>query len=113
MKIYFEDGPLYAKTSLELGCDHIINAACGYSDNEAAFDRLLEEKPNCSVYTNSIVALINAQKYCWNKELEIFEIYLKRGNEFVRTDELTDKRLLFTHNIYCMQFAGVFKGKCK
>ena len=113
MKIYFNDGPLYAKTSLDLWCDHMINASTGYSQNEAAFNKLLEEKPNCSVYTNSIVALTNAQKYCWNKDLETFEIYLKRGNVFVRIDELTDKQLRFAHNIYRMWLAGAFKGTRK
>ena len=113
MKIYFNDGPLYAKTSLDLWCDHMINASTGYSQNEEAFDRLLELKPNCSVYTNSIVALVNAQKYCWNKEQEVFDLYLKNGKEFVRVDELTDKQLRFAHNIYCMWLAGAFKGRRK
>ena len=113
MKIYFEDGPLYSRHSLKIGCDHIINAATGYSQNEEAFDRLFREKPNCSVYTNSIVAMTKGQKYCWNKELETYELYLKRGNEFVRIDELTDRQLRLAHNIYCMWLAGVFKGTRK
>ncbi len=111
MKVYFEDGPLYSKTSLELGCDHIVNASVGYSNNEYTFDRIMAVKSNASIYTNSIVVLTNAQKYCWNNELDTFEIYLKKDKQFIRIDDLTDKQLRFAHNIYYMWLAGVFNSR--
>ena len=109
MKIYFEDGPLYSKTSLELKCDHIINASVGYSHNEEVLDSIMTINPNASIYTNSIVALVNAQTYCWSDELNTFDLYLKRGKQFIRIDQLTNKELRFAHNIYCMWLSGVFK----
>lgn len=112
MKIYFEDGPLYAKTSLELGCDHIINAACGYSNNEAAFENIIKANPNASVYTNSLAALINARKYCWNEETKLFELYIRINTDymFAMIDMYTDRELRCYHNIEKLWLANVFEG---
>ena len=109
MKIYFEDGPLTSSQSLKLNCDHIVNASTGYSNNEQTLDNLSEVKPDASIYTNSLVGLLKAQKYCWNKTDEIFDLYLRRGENFVRVDELTDKELRFPHSMYCLWVNGAFK----
>lgn len=111
MKVYFEDGPLTATTSLELGCDHIINAACGYSANEEAFDRIRETDRKSSVYTNSMAALISAQCYCWDTGTQVFELYIRSSddNRFTRIDSLTDRQLRFAHNIANLWLSGAFK----
>ena len=109
MKIYFEDGPLTAGQSLKLGCRYIVNAATGYSDNERTFDRIKEEEPNVSVYTNSLVAIKNS--YCWNDELQVPELYLRssKTGEFVRVDTLTDRALRMPHHLLNLYTSGAFR----
>jgi hypothetical protein len=111
MKIYFEDGSLYAKTSLELGCDHIINAACGYSDNEAAFENIMKVKPDASIYTNSVIAFTKAADYCWDDEHEIFELYVhsKYKSGFERVGKLTGRELRPAHNLFKLWLNGEFE----
>lgn len=109
MKIYFEDGVLTATQSLELGCRYIVNASTGYSDNEKTFDRIREEEPNVSVYTNSLVAIKNS--YCWNEELQVPELYLRssKTGEFVRVDKITDRALHMRHHLLNLYMSGALR----
>lgn len=109
MKIYFEDGPLTATQSLKLGCDYIVNAATGYSDNEQTFKRIKDEEPNASVYTNALGAISNY--YCWNDELKVPELYLRssKTGEFVRVDSLTDRAIRMPNHLLNLYFSGAFK----
>ena len=109
MKVYFENGPLLAMNSLSLECDHIINAACGYSNNEEAFEKIMAVNPNASIYTNSLAAFINAIHYCWDDKT--FELYIQKGKngEFTRIDKLTNRELREGHNLLKMWLAGEFE----
>lgn len=109
MKIYFEDGVLTATQSLALGCDHIINAATGYSNNVSALDVIQNHNPNASIYTNSLAALSNV--YCWNRALGVPELYLRAGKDktFTRVDALTDKELHECHNLMALYQNGGFR----
>lgn len=113
MKIYFEDGVLTATQSLQLGCDHIINASTGYSNNERVLDRIMKEKPNASIYTNSVVPLIDSAIYCWDDNAKVFELYIRdnKTNEFLRVDKLTNRELRFGHNLMKMYRSGEFERR--
>lgn len=107
MKIYFEDGHLvlgrYAPDF-----NFVVDAEHGYSNNKKYLDFLQNTVPDCSVYTNSLVALDN--RYCWNDALRVPGLYLRAGeeNEFKRVDELTDKELREGHNLLALFCNGGF-----
>lgn len=112
MKIYFEDGQLNI-FALELpNVAHYIDASCGYSANQRLLDKFKknEEMHNTSIsiYTNSLIALSN--KYCWNSELKLPELYLReyKDGPFVRVTELTDKEIHQVHNLMQMYINGAF-----
>jgi hypothetical protein len=109
MKIYFEDGVLFASESLKHGCRYIVNAASGYSDNERVFDRIMRDEPDVSVYTNSLVALKNS--YCWNDDLQLPELYLRssKTGEFVRVDELTGGKIAMRHHLLHLYMSGALR----
>lgn len=111
MKVYFEDGVLTGTTHLKLGCRYAINASVGYSNNEQVFDRILKDEPDVSVYTNSLVPLLYSDIYCWNKDLGVFELYIRKNDEFIRVDELTNRQLRFGHNLLRLWRAGEFEFK--
>jgi len=113
MKIYFEDGTLRASvkafhTIFEAqDINIIIDAADGYSENVKCLDHALSIGKR-SVYTNSLIALDN--KYAWNDELKVPEIYIRAGIncKFTRIDKLTDRELRMGHNIMQMYMNGAF-----
>ena len=108
MKIYFEDGELLRPNSIDFRYHYMIDARYGYTHN-AHFLRVLRSSNDyLSVYTNSLVALDN--RWAWNEELGVPEIYLVKDGEFVRIDKLTDKELRTGHNIMKMYMAGVFNN---
>lgn len=110
MKIYFEDGRMFtANTHGVPRYDFTISGRNGYSQNKMALDAILaEQNPNYVVYTNSLIALNN--RYCWNNDLKVPELYLRAGddNEFTRVDELTDRELREGHNIRALFENGGF-----
>ena len=118
MKIYFENDKLQNQAPAFSNSTHkcyIVNAGDGYSRNVDTLDILLGEEISSSnevvVYTNSLFALSN--KYCWNKELSVPELYIRPepGFAFVRVDELTDKEIRKAHNLMQMYMNGAFKYK--
>lgn len=113
MKIYFED----EKFRSDFICNHIydddfatvfkVNAMVGPSCNIAELDYYKEKYPSCIIYTNSILAFSN--KYAWNKELKVPEIYIRDENDqWARIDELTNRELRQAHNLAKMYIAGEF-----
>lgn len=108
MKVYFEDGILYEGAQKYLGCKFLINAGVGYTMSEWTLEKIRKEEPEASVYTNSLIALDN--RYCWNEELKVPELYLKtKTGDFVRVDELTDREIHRAHNLMAMYRNGAFK----
>ena len=108
MKIYFEDGEMafsylpFAHTACR------IDAKYGYSKNSADLDFLSCYQPDTIVYTNSLLALDN--KYCWNKELKVPELYIRAGEHmvFTRVDKLTTRELRQGHNLMKLYMNGEF-----
>lgn len=108
MKIYFEDGMTLPKERLAFEFDCRVDARFGYSDNERQLESILECYPNSVIYTNSLVALNN--KYAWNEELKVPEIYIRAGEYmvFTRIDELTERQLRYAHNLMNMYMNNEF-----
>lgn len=108
MKIYFEDGELRHYTQIIFEPDLVIQANLGVSQNIDMLDWYIKHKPDIIVYTNSILALNN--KYAWNKELKLPEIYIRAGKHmvFTRIDKLTNRELKQGHNLAKMYIAGEF-----
>lgn len=99
MKIYFEDGELRHYTQIPFEVDLAVQSNLGVSQNLYMLDEFLEHQPNATVYTNSILAFNN--RYAWNKELKVPEIYIRAGEHmvFTRIDELTNRELRKSHNL--------------
>ena len=117
MKIFFEDGSLKINNGISLVEEQapiIVEADWGITNNLRQLNSLrvheeLSEK--VVVYTNSIVAFDN--KYAWNAELEVPEIYIRTQDRgFVRLDELTNRKLRENNNLLNLYLAGEFvKGE--
>lgn len=108
MKIYFEDGELRNYTQIPFEVDWAVQAGLGATQNINILDWHVEHKPDATVYTNSILALNN--KYCWNKELKVPELYIRAGEHmvFTRVDELTTRELREGHNLMKLYMNGEF-----
>lgn len=108
MKIYFEDGKLDPTMKFIINHDFFIDAANGYSFCEDRLEVAKHFHPNCTIYTNSLVALYNP--YVWNDELKVPELYLRHKNtlEWTRVDQLTARELRQGHNLMKMYMAGEF-----
>lgn len=111
MKIYFEDGELRAPFQLPFSDYYKVDASRGYSENQQKLDAIKQDVYNATIYTNSLVALDN--EYCWNKELEVPELYIRAGEHmvFTRVDNLTTRQLKEGHNLMKMYMAGEFEQK--
>lgn len=117
MKIFFEDGSLKINNGISLVEEQapiIVEADWGITNNLRQLNSLrvheeLSEK--VVVYTNSILAFDN--KYAWNAELEVPEIYIRTQDRgFVRIDELTDRKLCKSNKLLNLYLAGEFvKGE--
>ena len=110
MKIYFEDGQLRKEPdNLPNGSFiSIVDAKYGYIANRNKLDMLNIATPNCTIYTNSVIAL--ASEYCWNESLSIPELYIRAGKEqvFTRVDLLTSRELRRAHNLMNIYMANGF-----
>ena len=112
MKIYFEDGRLMDIAEINSDIGYImIDAYYGFTH---CYDKLMKYKDdeklsgiNIPIYTNFSAALNN--KFAWNKELQVPEIYLRKNGNWVRIDELTDRELREGHNIEKMWITGAFE----
>ena len=115
MKIYFEDGELrdninrrlHFRPDIDYGIEP-LDASWGVSVVRNSINRF---NPDCIVYTNSLIPFDN--KYAWNEELGVPEIYLfvcRPDNhcEWVRIDNLTDRELRESHNLMKLYLAGEF-----
>ena len=107
MKVYFEDGRLVHSSDVP-DFNFMIDAGMGVTQNESALNLYSNLTPDCAIYTNSLVALNN--KYCWNDDLKVPELYLRAGenNEFTRVDQLTDRELREGHNLMALYRNGDF-----
>ena len=114
MKIYFEDGELrheyihelyfVLKVAASAKTFEVLDASHGVGAVKNALNVFVK---NSVVYTNSLIALDN--KYAWNKELGVPEVYLRDNNfDWVRIDELTDRELREGHNLMKLYLAGEF-----
>lgn len=108
MKIYFEDGKLDQMIKNEINCDFSIDAKNGYSFCEDRLEITKHFYPNCTIYTNSLVALCNI--YVWNDELKVPELYLRHKDtmKWMRVDKLTPRELRQGHNLMKMYMSGEF-----
>lgn len=111
MKIFFEDGTLRKPSQLPISPDFVISASLGVTANINLLDQLAQEKRELIIYTNSIFAFSN--KYAWNEELNIPEIYIRAGNHmiFTRIDNLTNRELKEGHNLAKMYISGEFEER--
>lgn len=109
MKIYFEDGPIKEKEFCGVDYLYSIDAANGYSFCRNVLNHAKKSYPNCTIYTNSIIALNN--DYCWNDVDHVCELYLRDiiTGKFVRADMLTDKELRKFHNLMHLYINNGFK----
>ena len=109
MKIYFEDDALRHHSQVSFNADYVIDAQFGVTQNINMLDWCNENKPDSIIYTNSIFAFDN--KYAWNEELHVPEIYIRAGEHmvFTRIDELTTRELRQAHNLAKMYVAGEFR----
>lgn len=106
MKIYFEDSCLRTP-KLKESFYYIVDAASGVSSNIAFLDELLERQKDCVVYTNSLMAFSN--RYAWNVEKEIPEIYIRNKNdEFTNITHMTSRYLKEGMNLARLYIAGEF-----
>lgn len=110
MKVYFEDSGL-KPNHYAAGVDYLyaIDAGNGYTFCKHMLDYAKLCYPDCTIYTNSIIALSN--EYCWNDIEQIPELYLRdtKTKEFVRVDKLTDKELRKPHNLMHMYLNNGFR----
>ena len=112
MRIYFEDGLLIEPGNLPEKVQYVVHAEHGVNNNIVSLDAIQTKNSNAVVYTNSIFAFNN--RYAWNEELKLPEIYIRAGteNNFVRIDELTYRELKEGHNLAKMYVSGEFdEGK--
>lgn len=109
MKIYFEDGYLVLGRNAP-DFNFVVNSDSGLTNNERYLEFLLKMTPDCTVYTNSLVAVHN--KYCWNAELKIPELYIRRAptGEWTRVDQLTQRELREGHNLLNLYWSGGFNN---
>lgn len=113
MKIYFEDGKLVNTELLPERNDFLIDANYGVSSNINILDEFKQKEKNGEsliIYTNSIFAFNN--KYAWNEELKVPEIYIRAGKHmiFTRIDKLTHRELRKGHNLAKMYISGEFNN---
>ena len=108
MKIYFEDGKLMRQKLIPTQIDFNVSADDGVTRNRETLNWIRENRPNSTVYTNSIIAFNNV--YAWNDELKVPEVYIRTGSngEFTRIDNLTAKELRCAHNLTKLYIAGEF-----
>jgi len=108
MKIYFEDGPLSIINHFPEGTDYIVYATYGVTNNINILDELKKLNEPLIIYTNSIFAFDN--RYAWNEELKVPEIYIRTGEDrvFTRIDKLTNRELREGHNLAKMYISGEF-----
>lgn len=111
MKIYFEDDMLREPHQLPIQDFYKIDAAKGYNYNIRILEMIQNHNPDAIIYTNQITALSN--KYCWNKELGVPELYIRAGEHmvFTRVDNLTTRQLRKGHNLMKLYMAGEFEQK--
>ena len=83
MKIYFEDGELVSSGYLPIDRYIVVNAGVGVHSNINTLDYIKEHNPNAVIYTNSIIAFDN--KYAWNEELKVPEVYIRAGEHSIFT----------------------------
>lgn len=112
MKIYFEDCSRVHFIPLFKECRRttfIVDAKDGVSNNIERLETLLQNNRDLTIHTNSLLAFSN--RYAWNKNLGVPEIYIRVGKtrEFVRIDKLTNRQLKWGHNLAKMYLAGEFK----
>lgn len=110
MKVFFEDG----KLNIHNEPQDVIAYADAMDRPTYAYSRLkyIKEfyKDKASVYTNSIIALLHAAEFAWNKETQRFDIYLRcRNGEWKNIHELTTRELRKGHNIWKLWWSGEFK----
>lgn len=108
MKIYFEDGLLRHRINVEFDYNYRIDAKNGVSECRRALNTFLEFRPDCSIYTNSIIAL--SSKYAWDQINGVPNIFIRHGKDkkFVRIDTLVNQHIDFTDNILQMYLEGEF-----
>lgn len=110
MKIYFEDGAL-KQDQQSAGVEYLysIDAANGYKFCRSMLEYTKYCYPDCTIYTNSIIALSN--NYCWNSAENVPELYLRdaKTKKFVRVDKLTDKEIRKPHNLMHMYINSAFR----
>jgi len=110
MKIYFEDSELRNDHQLPFTPDFRVDATRGVSRTLASLDTIAEYHPDSIIYTNSILALDN--RYAWNTELQLPEIYIRAGEHmvFTRIERLTTRQLTESHNLAKLYLAGEFNS---
>ena len=108
MKVYFEDDELRHINQLPIKPDFVINAGKGLTDSFRLLNLAKETKPNCIIYTNAITAFSN--RYAWNEELKVPEIYIRAGEHmvFTRIDNLTERELREGYALARLYVAGEF-----
>ena len=109
MKIYFEDGEIIEENIPDY-CQDIVDARYGFSDCVDVLESIRKYANHYNIYTNAIISLDN--KYAWNKELGVSEIYLRNKNgNWTCIDKLTSRILKEGHNIMKMYIAGEFEER--
>lgn len=107
MKIYFEDG-LLNTINCPIDTEYILDAVYGVTNNIDMLNEIKKLNEPLIIYTNSIFAFDN--RYAWNEELKVPEIYIRTGEDrvFTRIDKLTNRELREGHNLAKMYISGEF-----
>lgn len=105
MKIYFVDGYIDRRivASVPDEC-MVVSGLHGISTCKKDLEHYKEFDYN--VVANTPLALHN--KYVWNEELGVPELYLLSDGEWKRIDELTNRKLTQAHNLFKLYLVGEF-----
>jgi len=111
MKIYFEDDKLLSGGYLTFVPDYTIDATNGYANCLAQLELLHHTSPNCTVYTNSLAALMYSE-YFWNNDENVPELYMRNGEHytFTRVDNISTRKLKATHNFLRLYLCNEFNS---
>ena len=105
MKVYFVDGHISRRIMKDIYGKRVIVSPL-HGITECKKDLEYYKEHDYVIITNSALALDN--RYVWNEELGVPELYLLADDKWTRIDELTNRELRQEHNLFKLYMAGEF-----